>query len=123
MLCIVCTSPILNLQYENKLCQSCASQIKPKSDLNEGIHMDIDKLESVQQKLLHDLEESLNLEEDSDYEAELNYLREAKKAVILSKEKNIHSFKPNEVLKVYPHEHQEEVTTIFNFVYKCIQNY
>lgn len=63
-------------------------------------------LESVQRQLLHDL----NLEEDSDYEAELNYLREAKKAQVLSKERKSQSLHPTERLKEYPHEEIEKVT-------------
>ncbi|KAJ6640869.1 hypothetical protein Bhyg_05802, partial [Pseudolycoriella hygida] len=68
---------------QNKLCNSCASQVKLKRNAVERICLD-DDLEFVQQRLIQDL----NLADDSDYEAELNYLKEAKRAAVLEKEKN-----------------------------------
>lgn len=106
MLCVVCSRPIPIPVYqdENKLCKSCASQIKLKNHFMKDICTDAD-LENVQRQLLHDL----NLDEDSDYEAELNYLKEAKKAVALTKDKKVHSFHRTEGLKEYPHDQFEKV--------------
>lgn len=110
MLCIVCSRPIPIPIFENKICNSCASNIK-RDDLMKDMCTDADQLEIVQRQLLHDL----NLDEDSDYAAELNYLREAKKAAVLNKEK---SFSRTEHLKEYSHDHYEEVTTmIIQFIY------
>lgn len=115
MLCVVCSRfiPIPIFRDENKLCKSCASyasQLKLKDNLMEDICTNPDPndtdLESVQRQLLHDL----NLEEDSDYEAELNYLREARKAQVLSKERKVQSLHPTESLKECPHEQIEKVT-------------
>lgn len=114
MLCAICTRPIPNFQDENKLCKLCALRIKLKGDCKGDISdLDSVKLESLQQQLFHDL----NLEEDSDYEAELNYLMQAHKAVILSKEKNMQSSKPKEDVKEYTKNHTEEVTMILECIY------
>ncbi|XP_037034988.1 uncharacterized protein LOC119073543 isoform X2 [Bradysia coprophila] len=82
MLCIVCSRPlpIPIYQDENKLCKSCASQIKLKDNLMRDLCTDAD-LESAQRQLIQDL----NLEDDLEYEQELNYLREAKKHLLLNK--------------------------------------
>lgn len=111
MSCVVCTRPIQNCQDENKVCKLCALRIKLKGDCKGDIFdMDSVKLESLQQQLFHDL----NLKEDSDYEAELNYLMQANKAQILSKEKNMQSSKSKDV-KEYPNDHYEEVTMILKY--------
>ncbi len=96
MLCIICSRPIPIPIYrdEHKLCKSCASHIKLKGNLMNDICKD-DDLENVQQQLLLDL----NLEEDSDYEAELNYLMEAKRTLALRKQKNVQSFVSADSLK------------------------
>ncbi|KAG4071758.1 hypothetical protein HA402_011912 [Bradysia odoriphaga] len=82
MLCIVCSRPlpIPIYQDENKVCKSCASQIKLKDHLIRDLCTDAD-LESAQRQLIQDL----NLEDDLEYEQELNYLREAKKHLLLNK--------------------------------------
>lgn len=115
MLCIVCSRPIPipTFQDENKICKSCASKMKQDNSMKD-ICTDSDQLEIVQRQLMHDL----NLEGDSDYEAELNYLREAKKAATLNKEKYLQSFPhPTEDLKEYRHDHYEEVTMVIHFVF------
>lgn len=106
MLCIVCSRPIPIPIYhdENKLCKSCASEIKLKDDLMKNYCTDAD-LEIVQRQLLHDL----NLDDDSDYEAELNYLKEAKRTAQLGKEKNLQSFHPNESLKEFSENQSTKV--------------
>lgn len=112
MLCIVCSRPLTIpiFQDENKVCKSCASQIKQGNSMKD-IGTDSDRLEMVQRQLLLDL----NLEDDSDYMAELNYLREVKRAAALNKEKNVQSFHPTEVFKEY-HDHKE-VKIVIHFSY------
>lgn len=106
MLCIVCSRPIPVPIYrdENKLCKSCASHIKLKDNFVNDICTDAD-LDSVQRQLLNDL----NLDHDSDYEAELNYLREAKKAAVLGKEKNFQSLHRTESLNEYTYDRVDKV--------------
>lgn len=98
MLCVVCSRPIPIPIYrdENKLCKTCASEIKIKRDLIKDLCTD-DDLEIVQRQLLQEL----NLEDDSDYETELNYLKESKKNLVLSKDKPLQSIHPTEGFKEY----------------------
>lgn len=105
MLCIVCSSPlpIPVYQDENKLCKSCASQIKLKDSMMKDLCTDAD-LESAQRQLIQDL----NLEDDLDYEQELNYLKEAKKHLLLNK--SFMRNNPAECLNGYPHDQCEKVT-------------
>lgn len=111
MLCIVCSRPlpIPVYQDENKLCQSCASQIKLKDNLIKDLCTDAD-LESAQRQLIEDL----NLEDDLDYEQELNYLREAKKHLLLNKSSDVRNH-PAESLNVNQTEFEKVICT-------CIQS-
>lgn len=97
MLCVICTRPIQNFKEENKLCQSCATRIKIQGDSSAEAFDDIDNLENLQKKLLFDL----NLDGDSDYEAELEYLMQVKRGSQL-KQKNIKSSKSNDSINEHP---------------------